>query len=706
MSSIYKTYTREQVDNHLSNFLTDRWSYSRVATFARNEKAFEMQYLYYEFARSSSTTIAGQAYHKALELYFRQLQSGEVCDVADMQLEAFNHINEIEADVWKISKTRPTVQDCINHAIDNANKGINHFLAEVDTYLSEIDEILGVELRMNSWITLNGVDIPLPCSMVLDLVVRTKEGKLVVIDHKLRTSFTDEKDVKFTMGKQAITYVKGYEDHYNETVDEVWVVENKTSKNKDASPQLALHRCTMDADTRRLYEAMLYEPLSRMIRAVADADYVYLINDNDNFTDKAEIYEFWAKTMIAEVEDFNIPEGKKDIIAKRQKKIRDASLASITPKVVKNFKKFTEQFIPYDLTNKDMTKQEKIEHVLRSFGIVSKVQHTFDGYSSSSYLLELNAGTSISNVSKYRLDIANALNVSNVRIQKDLFVYEGKSYLAVESGKKSNETLFWDKSKLEGHRIPIGIDNFNQTVIWDLDNHSTPHMLICGATGSGKSVSLKSTIEYALKAGIDEIFIFDPKYEFTSYNKNPRVKVVNEIEDIESTMASLVQEMENRVKNGTSTKTLVIFDEFADAVANSKKGKELDIIEEVQDGFYAPKKMKGMFGDYMADPVPKMKMKVTGRKNSLEENLRILLQKGRSSGFRIIAATQRASTKVITGDAKVNFPVQICFRVPKDIDSMVVIDEAGAEALNGRGDGLIKSPEYLGVVRFQAFYKE
>ena len=82
------------------------------------------------------------------------------------------------------------------------------------------------------------------------------------------------------------------------------------------------------------------------------------------------------------------------------------------------------------------------------------------------------------------------------------------------------------------------------------------------------------------------------------------------------------------------------------------------------------------------------------------------MQKGRSSGFRIISATQRASTKVITGDAKVNMPVAICFRVPKDIDSMVVLDEAGAESLAGRGDFLIKSPEYNQTVRGQGFYHE
>ena len=542
--------------------------------------------------------------------------------------------------------------------------------------------------------------------MSIDLVARTNEDKIVIIDHKLRTVFTNDDDIRFTVGKQAITYVKGYESKFSDKVDEVWFVENKISKNKDNSSQLALHKISMDDDTRRLYEATLYEPLRRMISAVSDPDYVYLINDNDNLTDKATLYEFWAKTMIAEIDGFNITENKKPLIEKRLKKIRDASLSTATPTVLKNFKKYAQQFISYDLSNKDMTNQEKIEHVLRAFGIITKVQHSFDGYSSSSYLLEINSGTSISNVNKYRLDIANALDVPNVRIHKDLFVYNGKSYLAIESGKKSSDVLIWDKSILSGNKIPIGVDNFQQTIIWDLDNHSTPHMLICGATGSGKSVSLNSTISYALEAGIENIYIFDPKYEFTKYKSHPNIVVENEIEGIELQMETLVSLMEERVKKGHSEKTLIVFDEFADAVANSKKGKELDIIELVQDGFYAPKKIKGVFGECTSDPVPRMKHKVTGRKKTLEENLRILLQKGRSSGFRIIAATQRASTKVITGDAKVNFPVQICFRVPKDIDSIVAIDEPGAESLNGRGDGLMKSPEYLGIVRFQAFYKE
>lgn len=157
-------------------------------------------------------------------------------------------------------------------------------------------------------------------------------------------------------------------------------------------------------------------------------------------------------------------------------------------------------------------------------------------------------------------------------------------------------------------------------------------------------------------------------------------------------MKQLVEEMQQRAKTGENSKTLIVFDEFADAVSSARSGKELDIKEQV------------LVGEY-ANGRPKYDIRVVGREKSLEENMKMLLQKGRALGYRIIAATQRASTKVITGDAKVNFPVQVCFRVPKAVDSKVVLDEEGAETLAGRGDGLIKSPEYFGTVRFQGFYK-
>lgn len=697
----YSSYNDAELEELFSNYLIDSWSYSKVASFSRNEKEFEKTYIYREKSRISATTIAGNAYHVALELFFNQIREGIVTELVEMEQAAFAYIDNQSANTWKIQKTTPTVEECILKATKTSAALLKNFYSEQDIYLSDLNEIIGIELRCDEWLLVNGVDIPLPCHANIDLVIKLNDGRVIIIDHKSKSKYTDDDEIAFVCGKQAMTYVLNFESKTGIKVDEVWFIENKDSKNKDNSPQLKKFRVILDNDTRKFYEALLYEPLKRMIEAVSDPDYVYMINDNDNFIDRAELYSFWAKTMIAEVDDFNIPERKRELISRRQKKIRDASIGSINPKTITSFRENAASFINYDLSNTNMTNGEKIEHVLRTFGVIVKVAHEIQGYSSNTYLLEISAGVKISNVLKFQLDIANVLNVSSVRIGKELMVYEGKSYLFIETPKKRTDILLWDKKYLEGEKIPIGVDNFGRTIHWDLNNHSTPHVLICGATGSGKSVSIISTVEYAKAAGIEDIIIFDPKYEFCSYT-NEGIRVYNEIEDIEEQMKLLVEDMQNRAKSGARTKTLVIFDEFADAVSSSRSGTELDIKEKVQVGFYAPKKIMGV----TFPPEPKYELRVVGRLKSLEENLKILLQKGRSLGFRIVAATQRASVNVITGDAKVNFPVQICFRVPKEIDSKVVIDEAGAETLAGMGDGLMKSPEYLNVVRFQGFYKQ
>lgn len=690
--SIYKGYSMEEMQELLSNFLLDSWSYSKVSSFARNEKAFEMNYVYRVYSKNSSTSVAGTAYHQALKEYFQGKKDGRKVDIVEMERIAFEHIQEVPSNQWKLQKTTPTVEECQIKASKTVTALIKNFMQEKSVYEEEIDRVLDVEIYIDEFLTINGVDIPLPAHMMIDLVVRLKDGRVVVIDHKSKASYTDEQEIALSIGTQAITYVKGYEAKTGLRVDEVWFVENKYSANKDGSKQMNCFKVTLDENTRKLYEAMLYEPLQRMIKAISDPDYVYLINPSDNFVDMAELYDFWARTMICEVEDFNVEESKKDLVAKRLKKIRDSSIQSVSPNVFKKFSQNASSFIQYDLSKIDMTNELKIEHVLRSFGTVVNVAHKFEGYSSNTYLLEVSAGVKVSSIYSKRLDIANALDVANVRISSQMVVYEGKSYLAVDFSKKRDRDLFFNPDELKENMIPLGKDNFGQTIYWNTANPSTPHILVCGQTGSGKSVFLESTIEYAKEDQFDDIYIFDPKRDFTNLHDHNQVFVYNEIEEIEEQMANLVLEMEQLIKDRKKKKILVVFDEFADAVSQARSGNELNIMQEVQTGNYA----NGM---------PKFALKKTGEHKSLEENLRILLQKGRSSGFRIVAATQRASVKVIGGDAKVNFPVQVCFKVPKEVDSKVVLDEAGAESLAGKGDGLIKSPDYNDTVRFQAFYK-
>ena len=690
----YNGYTPDELQNMLSGYLIESWSYSKVNTFARNEKQFEKSYVYLEPDKRSVTSIAGNAYHEALKSFFEQFNDGEKTPgLVALTQAAYDYIdNEVGDNDWRLTDSLPTVDQAKEKCITVTTALLENFCAEYAIYTQHIGEVLSVEEKDAAFVVCNGVDIPLPLHYIADLVIRTKDGKTVIIDHKSKGQYTSDDEVALVHGQQAMTYVLGYEqsvDDGSRRVDEVWFIENKYSKNRNKSEQLRLHRFVMDEDSRKLYEFYLYQPLRRMLEAVSDPDYIYTINTADNLADKAELYEFSARTLIAEVDDFpNIPDSKRPLIEKRQRKIKDSSIAVISPRVIRSFRKSAASFITFDYSHSNMTNKEKIEHKFRTFGKQVQVTHEIEGYSCNTYLCEVAAGIAIDSLKTYAKDIAYALDVPSVRIAHDLVVYEGRSFLSIEVSKKRTETLEWDASLLEGHKIPLGKDNFKSVVTWDMDNHSTPHMLVCGATGSGKSVLIRSTIAYAMLADM-RVIIMDPKYEFTALSD--KCEVWNDIADIERRMKELVEEMQG-LKGSFGGMTLIVFDEFADAVSSARSGKELDIKQEV------------IVGEYK-DGRPKKAWEVVGREKSLEENLKMLLQKGRSLGYRIVAATQRASAKVITGDAKVNFPCVCCFRVPKALDSKVVIDEEGAQALAGGGDGLYKSPEYMDrLVRFQGFF--
>lgn len=668
----YQSYTPEQMEEHLSCYLVDSWSYSAVQCFARNEKAFEMQYVYRERDRRSVSSIAGSAYHEALKEFFSAWKPGRTPDYVALTAVAYGYLDEVPANGWKTTDRCPTAELARAEATSKVNSLLASFCAESSTYTDGLAKVIAVETRYEEWVTVNGVDIPLPLHAVVDLAAETEDGRTVIVDHKSKSRYTDPAEIALVHGQQAIAYVKALEAACpSRTVSEVWFVENKESRNKDGGAQLRRHVIRMDRDSRLLYEALLYEPLKRMCEAVSNPDYVYTINTSDSFADKAVLYDFWARTMIAEVDDFpTVPEDKKELMRKRTRKIKDSSRLNVSPKTITRFRTEAASFIPIDYSNSDMTQQEKIEHVLRTHNIGVQVAHTIDGFSCDTYLLDVSPGVTIASIFVHRMDIAYALDVPSVRIPGYLTMYGGKSYVAIEVNKTRDRVLLWDPKALQGHRIPLGMDNFGNVIVWDLDNHSTPHMLVCGSTGSGKSVELISILAYAREAGVDDIIIFDPKYEFASLDCGD-ARVYSDIGDLEGVMARLVEEMNARVKAKEKRLTLVIFDEFADAMDQSRTAKELG----------------------------------QGEKTLLE-NLKMLLQKGRSCGMRFCVATQRASTKVITGDIKVNIPVQVCFRVPKAVDSKVVLDEEGAQTLGGQGDGLIKSPEYQDrLVRFQAYYR-
>jgi hypothetical protein len=143
---VYRNIAPDEMDNLLSQFLISSWSYSKVTSFARNEKAFEMQYIFGLYGKSSSTTMAGNAYHAALQTFFQQKKEGKEITMVDLETIAFDFINEQPSNFWKLQKTTPSVEECQKKAYTVATALLRNFLSELTVYTEEMEEILFVEL--------------------------------------------------------------------------------------------------------------------------------------------------------------------------------------------------------------------------------------------------------------------------------------------------------------------------------------------------------------------------------------------------------------------------------------------------------------------------------------------------------------------------------------------------------------------------------
>jgi len=198
------------------------------------------------------------------------------------------------------------------------------------------------------------------------------------------------------------------------------------------------------------------------------------------------------------------------------------------------------------------------------------------------------------------------------------------------------------------------------------DIRQAPHILVAGSSGSGKSVFLHSLIQQLIPCSNTELHLFDPKQvEFLQYDEQVK-EYKHSADGIKSGLDNLIKEMEKRYDLMRKLKVKSIAD---------------------TDLTY-----KFIFIDEYAD----LKMR-----SDIDNNIKMLAQKGRACGIHLIVATQRASTRIISGDIKVNFPTRAVFRMSKSIDSRVMLDEDGAEKLLGKGDMLFASD--AGIERLQGF---
>lgn len=322
-----------------------------------------------------------------------------------------------------------------------------------------------------------------------------------------------------------------------------------------------------------------------------------------------------------------------------------------------------------------MSSSQLLEKKLRDFDVEGKVIHVHPGPVVTMYEFEPAPGVKINRVVALSDDLALSIKAQSVRAAP----LSDKAAIGLEVPNKNRETVCIREiissenfqksySKLT---LALGKDIFGNTIVADL--LKMPHLLVAGATGSGKSVSINSMVMSILyKASPAEVkmLMIDPKLlELSSYENIPHLisPVITAPKEAAEALKKMVFEMERRYR-----------------LLAEKGVRNIDAFNRmVPDEELLPYIV--VFIDELAD------LMFTSA-NEVEDSIARLAQMARASGIHLILATQRPSVDVITGVIKANFPARIAFHVTSRIDSRTIIDSQGAEQLLGKGDMLLMLP--------------
>ncbi len=343
--------------------------------------------------------------------------------------------------------------------------------------------------------------------------------------------------------------------------------------------------------------------------------------------------------------------------------------------------------------NKGDEKKEIMEgaeiliETLKNFGIDCKLIQINRGPRITRYELQPAPGVKVSKITNLSKDIALSLAKSDLRIEAPI---PGKAAIGIEVPNRNmsnvtlKEILESDEYEDNYYDIPfaIGKDISGQNIISDIS--SMPHLLIAGATGSGKSVCVNSLILSTLfKLTPDELkmILIDPKVvELNIYNGIPHllVPVVTDVNKAAQALNWAVQEMSNRY-DLFAKKSVRDIDSYNIKEKDDKLPKILIVIDELADLMAASPK-------------------------EVEDSITRLAQLARAAGIHLVIATQRPSVDVITGTIKANIPTRIAFAVSSYVDSRTILDTSGAEKLLGKGDMLYSPVGYSKFIRVQGSF--
>ena len=340
---------------------------------------------------------------------------------------------------------------------------------------------------------------------------------------------------------------------------------------------------------------------------------------------------------------------------------------------------------------------ERLRQTLQNFGVKVSITDISQGPAVTRYELQPEQGVKVSKIVGLADDIKLNLAATDIRIEAPI---PGKAAIGIEVPNKENSAValrdLLESKEFQGFdskiAFAVGKDIAGKTVVADIGK--MPHMLIAGATGSGKSVCINTLIMSILyKAHPDEVkmIMIDPKVvELSVYNGIPHL-LIPVVTDPKKAAAALhwgVAEMTDR------------YQKFADHNVRDLKGYNKKIEEmQARGEENIPAKMSQIV--IIVDELADLMMVAPGE---VEESICRLAQLARAAGIHLIIATQRPSVDVITGLIKANMPSRVAFSVSSGVDSRTILDMNGAEKLLGKGDMLFYPQGYTKPARVQGAF--
>jgi S-DNA-T family DNA segregation ATPase FtsK/SpoIIIE len=430
------------------------------------------------------------------------------------------------------------------------------------------------------------------------------------------------------------------------------------------------------------------------------------------------------------VEKYSTPpelrEEKKAIRKKKEvqpeEKIKPEPVLSTPPKppTAEKFlfpeleKKGDYQFPPYSLLDpgkpqekidKDelFDKKQRIEEKLKEFRVEGEVREYHPGPVITTYEFYPYPGIKVSQVANLSEDLSLALGAESVRIQR----IPGKSTLGVEVPNNKREIikvrdiLQSEKFRRSPSKLSFALGKTIHGEVYITDLSIMPHLLIAGATGTGKSVALNSLIASILyKASPEQVklILIDPKrLEFSVYDGIPHLlcPVVRDSKKAGSILLDTIKKMEDRYQKlgYLRVRNIEQYNHRVKTILDEKKGQ-----------LSQEEKTSLKFIPYLVIIIDELSELMMIGAQDVEYCIARLAQLARAVGIHLVMATQRPSIDVITGTIKNNFSSRIAFRVPSKVDSRIIIDSAGADKLLGLGDMLFMPPNYPRLIRLHCSY--